>query len=111
MTKKRETRRQQRVRAALEEAFPGSYWRKIWGGVFQQGGIADLLGCVEGLFFAFEVKEPDGTPSELQLDEIDEVIEAGGISAIIIEPREAVRLVRNALRSRNAGTAKSKGRR
>lgn len=96
MSKKRETRRQLRIRKTLQKEV-GGYWRKIWGGVFQQGGIADLLGCVEGLFFAFEVKEPGGTPSELQLDEIDEVLEAGGIAAIVIEPDEAVQLVRDAL--------------
>ena len=105
MAKKPETRRQKRVRQLLQQEV-GGYWRKIWGGPFQQAGMADIIGCCEGLFFAFEVKEPDGTPSELQLDEIEEVLEAGGTSAIIIEPEDAVRLVRNALRARDTRLAK-----
>jgi hypothetical protein len=100
MTKKRETRRQQRTRELLEREV-GGYWRKIWGGPFQQAGIADILGCCEGLFFALEIKEPDSDEpdgSQLQQDEIEEVIAAGGVSAVIVEPEDAVRLVRKTLR-------------
>lgn len=94
--KKRETKRQQSIRRLLKKEV-GGYWRKIWGGPFQQGGIPDIIGCVEGLFFGFEVKEPDGTVSRLQEDEIEEILDAGGVSAVIVEPEDAVRLVRKAI--------------
>lgn len=105
MTKKRETRRQQRTRQLLEREV-GGYWRKIWGGPFQQAGISDILGCCEGLFFAFEVKEPDSSEpdgSQLQQDEIEEIIAASGVAAVIVEPEDAVRLVRDALQRSNRG--------
>jgi hypothetical protein len=100
VSRKRETRRQQRTRRLLEKEV-GGYWRKIWGGPFQNGGIPDLIGCVKGLFFAFEIKEPDGHLSELQEDEIEEIAQAGGCVAVIVEPKDAVELVRKALSRAN----------
>jgi hypothetical protein len=92
MSKKPESRRQLRTRRLLQQEVGGK-WYKIWGGPFQQAGIPDLIGCVQGLFFAFEIKEPNGVSSELQDDEIEEIIEAGGCAAIITEPTDAVKLV------------------
>lgn len=96
MARKRETRRQRKIRQTLEREV-GGVWFKTHGGPFQDAGLADLIGCVEGLFFAFEVKEPDGDPSELQLDFIKDIEEAGGIAAIVIDGEDAVHLVRHAL--------------
>jgi len=93
---KPESRRQKKIRQLLQREV-GGYWRKIWGGPYQRRGLPDIIGCCEGLFFGFEVKEPNGMPSELQKIEVNEIYEAGGCSAIIIEPEEAVRLVRQTI--------------
>jgi hypothetical protein len=79
MTKKRETRRQRRMRAALEETFGGKWW-KVHGGPFQEAGIPDLNGCVDGLYIAIEVKEEDGTLAEIQERRILEFEKAGAIT-------------------------------
>lgn len=98
MAKKKETLLQQRIRKRLEREFPRSRWFKHHGGPFSEAGIPDLVGCVEGLFFALEVKNPnDGEASEIQLEVIDEYHDAGGIAGVIRTEGEAVSLVHAAL--------------
>lgn len=98
MAKKRETRRQRKIRKGLEKEFRGSWWKKIHGGWFQDAGIPDLIGCVCGLFFGFEVKEPDGEISDIQIENIEDIADAGGCSAEIQTLEEAIKLVYAALR-------------
>ena len=97
MATKPESRLQRRIRQRLEQEFPRSYWRKIHGGPFQQAGLADLIGCVGGLFFSFEVKRPGQEPSEIQEIEMEHVRNAGGVAAVIETPEEAVTIVRKVL--------------
>lgn len=103
MAKKPETRLQQRIRKALEKEFPESWWFKQWGGPFTPAGIPDLLGCVEGFFFALEVKRPNDTrskTSEIQEETIADIRDAGGASTVIRSVDEAVDFVRTTLRDR-----------
>lgn len=110
MAQQRESRRQRRIRKALQSEC-GGWWRKIWGGgPYQHAGIPDLLGCVDGYFFAFEVKEDDGEPSELQLDEIDEIRDAGGVASIVRTPQEAVAFVKEKIRVGQAAVARARRR-
>src|SRR5262252_5353518 len=98
MARKPETRRQIKVREALHLAFPGLIWEfKVHGSDYQRAGLPDIIGCVCGLFFGFEVKNPGEIATELQLYELKQIKKAGGIAAIVIEPDTAVRLVRHAL--------------
>lgn len=104
MAKKRETRRVDRIKKTLKREFGIDIWFfKVWGGPFQSSGIPDLVGCCKGLFFALEVKEPDGGADELQIETIADINQAGGLAAFIVEPEEAVELLRDAL----AGTRSS----
>lgn len=98
MAKKRESRRQRKIREALEDEFPTSKWKKIHGGWFQDAGILDLIGCVHGLYFELEVKEPDGDLSELQRERIEDIQSAGGLAAEVITSEQAIRYVYGALR-------------
>lgn len=98
MAKKRESRRQIKIRKALEKEFPGSQWKKIHGGWFQDAGILDLIGCVEGMYFEFEVKEPDGDLSVLQQERITDIENAGGCSSEILTIKSAIGLVYATLR-------------
>lgn len=100
MTKKTESRLQRRIRDALEWCFPNSFWFKVHGGPFQRAGIPDLLGCVNGVYFALEIKVKDkGELSAIQVDTIERINNAGGYAAEITSPQEAVDFVFNCLGS------------
>jgi len=97
MTQKPETRLQRRIVRALKKEV-GGWWAKIYVGPFQQAGIPDLLGCVEGLFFALEVKMPGEEPSEIQIKTMKDIRTVGGaIARTVTSPEQAVRVVLNAL--------------
>lgn len=98
MAKKPESRLQRRIRDRLEKEV-GGWWFKVWGGPFQAAGIPDLLGCVDGIFFAFEVKMPGETPSELQKLVMRDMKRKGGAVVAVVEtPEEALEIVREHLR-------------
>lgn len=46
-------------------------------------GTPDLLGCAEGLFFAWELKRMEGKPTALQLFKLKEIEQAGGIAQVV----------------------------
>ena len=97
MTQKPETRLQRRIVKALKKEC-GGWWAKIYVGPFQQAGIPDLLGCVEGLFFALEVKVPGEEPSEIQQKTMRDIRVVGrAIARTVTSPEQAVRVVLNAL--------------
>ena len=100
MTKQPESRLQSRIQKRLKEEV-GGYWVKIWGGPFQVAGTPDLLGCVDGCFFAFEVKTKTGRPSQLQLHTLDLIRQQGGCAEIVTSPEEAIEHVTNWLRFRS----------
>ena len=45
---------------------PKTYFFKIHGGPYQQAGISDLLGVVNGVFVAIELKVGKNTTTKLQ---------------------------------------------
>ena len=59
------------------------YYRKIWGGGFQVAGLPDLLICCNGFFVAVEIKSEKGKPTELQLHNIAEINNAGGLGLVL----------------------------
>lgn len=98
MAKKRETRRQQKMQKLLKKTYGKNIWFfKVHGGPFQKDGIPDLVGCCYGMFFAFEVKEPDGEESEVQLETIRDIEKAGGLVDLVIEPHEVIDALEHAL--------------
>lgn len=68
------------------------------GGPFQKAGVPDLVGCVNGRFFALEVKVPGEDPTKLQVKTMAKIRDEGGISTTVESPEEAVRIVRAATR-------------
>lgn len=96
MAKQPEARLQRRIRKRLEREV-GGFWFKTWGGPFGVGGIPDLIGCVYGRYFAFEVKTSKGVVSELQRQTMAWIRAAGGIACVVRTPREAVDVVREAM--------------
>src|SRR5580693_5751518 len=94
MARQRETRLLQRVRRRLIARFGGRYV-KVHGSLFQEAGISDLLGCVEGLFIALEVKTPEDRrgASDLQKEFIADIIANGGLARVVKSPQEAIAAV------------------
>lgn len=94
MTSKRETRRQRNIQRQLRERYGGRIWLfKTHGNEFVPEGLPDLIGCLDGRFFGFEVKEPDGEVSEAQWEEISDILAAGGIAGVIETFTEAIMLL------------------
>lgn len=61
-----------RLSLKIQKALKAEYGRqlfifKIHGGPLMMSGLPDLVGVVQGRFFALEVKMPQGTVSERQL--------------------------------------------
>jgi hypothetical protein len=97
MAKQPEARLQKKMREQLQEEL-GGFWFKVWGGPLQQRGIPDLIGCVEGLFFAIEVKYGRGRPSEIQVETIKRIQVYGkGCSFIAWDIPSAIEAVRDHL--------------
>lgn len=97
MAKQKESRLVQRIRKALDQEFGGRFF-KTHGGAFQESGLSDLIGCIEGYFIALEVKRPKGKrATEIQLAFIDDIKESGGYAAVITSVDEAIKTIRKHL--------------
>lgn len=105
MTKKAETSLQRRIQAAIKRAYPGCFGHKVHGGPFQRAGIPDLLYCIRGLYFALEVKVPGkGKLSQIQIDTLDLIQQAGGVAAEVTSPQEALSVIAEGLRLKDSRT-------
>lgn len=99
MSKKAESRLQQRIKKALIKECGGKWW-KVHGSAFQESGQPDLDGVVDGISFKFEVKVPlHGRPSALQLQTMHEWRKVGAIACLVETPSQAISLVRAATSS------------
>ena len=77
------------VRQRLKYAFgPHQRLVKILGGIGQEVGIADLIGCIRGKAVALELKTPGGRHklSPAQSDFLSTWTASGGFSAVIDSP-------------------------
>jgi hypothetical protein len=84
-----ETQLVARIMLMLERR--GAYANKNHGSPFQRMGRPDIEGCLDGSFFAFEVKLPGHTQdlTPLQARALDEIRTAGGYSTMITSIEEA----------------------
>lgn len=101
-----ETRLVNKIRKAILKEYPTAYILKIHGDPYQESGINDLLVCVEGMFFSFEVKDRKPGESEQharnrttqqQQSHIDRVNRAEGRAATILGEEEALVIIQTAL--------------
>jgi len=84
-----------RIRAAL--AARGAWTIKIHGSVFQPRGTPDIIGCIQGRLFAFEVKEDrHEPPDDLQAYNLGLIRAAGGVVATVYSADDALSVLRNA---------------
>ena len=68
----------------------GGWWVKVHGGLFQEAGIPDIIGCWNGKFVAIELKTPQGEPSELQKYTLNKLDSVGAIVGIATSVSEAL---------------------
>lgn len=59
-----------------------------------KAGTMDLLACIKGEFWGFEIKWKSDTPNQLQREKINKCLDAGGRAYFIRSP-EQLRLVIN----------------
>ena len=77
---------------------PGCFAWKTHGGVYGTAGIPDIIACVNGRFFAFEVKTASGKATQLQQATVRKILAAGGTALVA----RSVDEVRDALRNSGA---------
>ncbi len=65
------------------KSVPGCFCWKEHGGMYGTAGIPDIIACVDGRFFAFEVKTETGKPTALQEATIRKILAAGGTAAVV----------------------------
>lgn len=80
---------QPKVAKALEEEY-GAYVINVI--TASRAGHMDIVACVRGLFYGFEVKWKSDQPSALQRQKINALIDAGG-RAYFVRSVEALRRI------------------
>ena len=71
------------IKKRLAEA--GVYFFMPRGTVYGRRGVPDVVGCMNGRFFAIEVKSGKNKPTKLQSMEHDFVRAAGGVVLVVNE--------------------------
>ena len=88
-----------KIRKALKEQYPKDVYYKIHGGLSQERGMPDILGCHDGRFVGMEVKTPERFakegPTEYQKHQLARIKKAGGISGVVTSIHEALQLIAN----------------
>lgn len=60
------------------KGLPGCFAWKEHGGLYGTAGVPDIIACVGGRFYAFEVKTPSGRLTRLQEATLEKIRAAGG---------------------------------
>lgn len=63
------------------KSLPECFAWKTHGGMYGTAGIPDIVACIGGRFYAFEVKQPKGRLTDLQKVMIRKIRAAGGVAA------------------------------
>lgn len=74
------------------KAVPRCFAWKEHGGMYGTAGIPDIIACINGRFFGFEVKTESGKPTKLQEATIRKILAAGG-TAVVVRSVDEVRAV------------------
>ena len=70
---------------------PECFCWKEHGGMYGTAGIPDIIDCINGHFFAFEVKTDSGKTTKLQEATIRKILAAGG-TALVVHSVDEVRI-------------------
>lgn len=85
------------VKAILRylETVPKCFFWKEHGGMYGTAGIPDIIACINGRFYGFEVKTEDGRPTKLQESTIRKIKSAGGIALVVRSVDEVKAVIAN----------------
>ena len=72
-----------KVKKLLEEY--GAYYFMPATGGYGRSGVPDLVACIKGRFIGIECKANGGTPTALQVKNLTEIINTGGIAVAVDE--------------------------
>ena len=86
------------VKAILKylKTVPQCFAWKEHGGMYGTAGIPDIIACINGHFFGFEVKTDIGKPTKLQEATIRKILAAGG-TAVVVRSVDEVKAVVNGI--------------
>lgn len=65
------------------KTLPNCFAWKEHGGMYGTAGIPDIIACIDGKFYGFEVKTDTGKPTKLQESTIRKINKAGGIAVVV----------------------------
>ena len=75
---------------------PRCFFWKEHGGMYGTAGIPDIIACVDGHFYGFEVKTEKGKPTALQESVIRKIHAAGGTAVVVRSVAEVKDILRQA---------------
>lgn len=86
------------VKAVLKylKTVPHCFAWKEHGGMYGTAGIPDIIACIDGGFYAFEVKTDTGKTTALQDATIRKIKNCGGHAYIVRSVDEVKAILRNA---------------
>jgi hypothetical protein len=64
-------------------AEPCGYWEKRWGSKYSGAGWPDMHIVVNGISLEVELKAPNGRPSEIQIQKLNQIDEAGCMGVVL----------------------------
>ena len=62
---------------------PRCFAWKEHGGMYGTAGIPDIIACIDGRFYAFEVKTSEGKTTKLQDATLRKILAAGGRAFVV----------------------------
>lgn len=77
---------------------PNCFCWKEHGGMYGTAGIPDIIACINGRFFGFEVKTEGGKPTKLQEATIRRILAAGGTAQVVRSVDEVRTVIEGSLR-------------
>lgn len=66
---------------------------KVHGSALMMAGLPDLICCIDGRFFAFEVKTPSGKVSDVQTYVMSRISAAGGVVGVPQSVADALSII------------------
>ncbi len=85
------------VRVILKylKTVPNCFAWKEHGGMYGTAGIPDIIACIDGRFYGFEVKTEVGKPTALQEATIRKIRSAGGTAVVVHSTDEVIKILNN----------------
>lgn len=93
---KREKDFQTKLISVLHKLFGDDIWFTKISDRYMKG-VPDIIGCIDGKFFALELKRDKGTPSMLQEYNVDKIKKAGGKVCIVKTVVESLEIIKSSL--------------